>query len=64
MLASCVELQDVATRSDLAVLARYASDPDEQAELDWPSSGDDDEGKAAYREQVARPAQVRARSAR
>ena len=29
ILGACVELQDVASRSDLAVLARYAKDPEE-----------------------------------
>ena len=54
ILGSCVELQDMASRTDLAVLARYASDPEEQAELETMSALDD-EGKAAYRERVAAP---------
>ena len=33
ILGACVELQDVAKCNDLAVLARYATDPDEAAEL-------------------------------
>ena len=54
MLGSCVELQDIASRSDLAVLARYATDPDERAEL-VAMSAIDEAGKAAYRERVAAP---------
>ena len=54
ILGSCVELQDMASRSDLAVLARYAGDPDEKAELEA-MSGLDEAGKAAYRERVAAP---------
>ena len=41
ILGSCVELQDMASRSDLAVLARYAGDPDEQAELEAMSALDE-----------------------
>lgn len=52
VLGSCVELQDVATRTDLAVLSRYAEDPREQAEL-LAMSGLDDQGRAAYRDRVA-----------
>ena len=33
VLGSCVELQDVATRDDLEVLARYTDDPDQRAAL-------------------------------
>jgi cytochrome P450 / NADPH-cytochrome P450 reductase len=33
ILGACVELQDVASRSDLAMLAQYATDPEEPAEL-------------------------------
>jgi cytochrome P450 / NADPH-cytochrome P450 reductase len=54
ILGACVELQDVASRSDLAVLARYATDPEESAEL-LTMSGLDEEGRAAYRERVAAP---------
>jgi cytochrome P450 / NADPH-cytochrome P450 reductase len=52
ILGACVELQDVASRSDLAVLARYATDPDHAAELQA-MSGLDDAGREAYREKVA-----------
>jgi cytochrome P450 / NADPH-cytochrome P450 reductase len=54
ILGACVELQDVASRNDLAVLARYATDPDQAAEL-LAMSGLDDAGRAAYREKVATP---------
>ena len=54
VLGSCVELQDVANRNDLAVLSRYATDPDQQAEL-LAMSALDDEGRALYREKVALP---------
>jgi len=52
ILGACVELQDVASRSDLAVPARYATDPEEAAEL-LTMSGLDEAGRAAYRERVA-----------
>ncbi len=52
ILGACVELQDVASRSDLAVLARYATDP-EDAEKLQAMSGLDEAGRKAYREQVA-----------
>jgi cytochrome P450 / NADPH-cytochrome P450 reductase len=54
ILGACVELQDVASRNDLAVLARYASDPEEAAEL-LTMSGLDEAGREAYRERVAAP---------
>jgi len=54
ILGACVELQDVASRSDLAVLARYATDPDQAAELQA-MSGLDDTGRAVYLEKVATP---------
>ena len=52
VLGSCVELQDVATRTDLAVLSRYAEAPHEQAEL-LLMSGLDDQGRALYRDRVS-----------
>ena len=52
ILGACVELQDVASRSDLAVLARYAKDPEEAEQLQT-MSGLDEAGRAAYRERVA-----------
>jgi cytochrome P450/NADPH-cytochrome P450 reductase len=54
ILGACVELQDVASRNDLAVLARYATEPDEAAEL-LAMSGLDDAGREAYRKRVAAP---------
>ncbi|HET8915080.1 MAG TPA: cytochrome P450, partial [Propionibacteriaceae bacterium] len=54
ILGACVELQDVASRSDLAVLARYATDADEAAELQL-MSGLDDAGREAYRKRVGAP---------
>jgi cytochrome P450 / NADPH-cytochrome P450 reductase len=54
ILGTCVELQDVASRSDLAVLARYATDLEEAAKL-LAMSGLDEEARAAYRERVAAP---------
>ena len=54
ILGSCVELQDMASRSDLAMLAHYAGDPGEKAELEAMSALDE-AGKAAYRERVAAP---------
>ena len=52
ILGACVELQDVASRSDLAVLARYATDADQAAELQA-MSGLDEAGRDEYREKVA-----------
>jgi cytochrome P450 / NADPH-cytochrome P450 reductase len=52
ILGACVELQDVASRSDLVVLARYSTDPDQAAELQA-MSGLDDVGREVYREKVA-----------
>ena len=52
ILGSCVELQDMASRTDLATMARYTSDPEERAQLEK-MSAIDDEGRAAYRERVA-----------
>jgi cytochrome P450 / NADPH-cytochrome P450 reductase len=54
ILGACVELQDVASRNDLAILARYATDPDEAAEL-LAMSSLDDAGREAYRKRVAAP---------
>ncbi|HKN43768.1 MAG TPA: flavodoxin domain-containing protein, partial [Propionibacteriaceae bacterium] len=54
ILGACVELQDVASRNDLAILARYATDPEEAAEL-LAMSSLDDAGREAYRKRVAAP---------
>jgi cytochrome P450/NADPH-cytochrome P450 reductase len=54
VLASCVELQDVARRDDIAVLARYTDDPEQQAALEA-LAGNDDDSQARYRERVHTP---------
>jgi cytochrome P450/NADPH-cytochrome P450 reductase len=54
VLASCVELQDVARRGDIEVLARYTDDPAQKAALQS-LAGDDEESQARYREQVFAP---------
>ena len=54
VLGSCVELQDVATREDLAVLAGYTADPQQKASL-LAMTGDDEESQARYRERVFAP---------
>ncbi len=54
VLGSCVELQDVATRDDVAVLARHTDDPQQKAALEA-MAGDDEAAQAAYREQVYVP---------
>ncbi|RYU11814.1 bifunctional cytochrome P450/NADPH--P450 reductase [Nocardioides iriomotensis] len=54
VLGTCVELQDVASRDDLAVLARYTEDPEEKAALES-MAGDDEPAHAAYREKVYEP---------
>ena len=51
VLASCVELQDTATRGDIATLARYTTDPDQQAEL-AALTGDGDDAQVRYRDRV------------
>ncbi len=54
VLGSCVELQDVATRSDIETMARYTDDPGQRAELES-LAGDDPESHAKYRERVFVP---------
>ncbi len=51
VLGSCVELQDVASRDAIAVLARHTDDPEQQASLQA-MTGDDEAAQQAYREQV------------
>jgi cytochrome P450/NADPH-cytochrome P450 reductase len=51
VLASCVELQDVARRDDIEVLARCTDDPEQKAALES-LAGEDEESQARYREQV------------
>ena len=54
VLGCCVELQDVAGREDLAVLARHTEDPAQRATLEA-MVGDDEESGARYRERVHAP---------
>jgi cytochrome P450/NADPH-cytochrome P450 reductase len=54
VLGSCVELQDVATRDDLEVLAAYTDDPQQKAAL-RSLTGNDEESEARYRERVFAP---------
>jgi cytochrome P450/NADPH-cytochrome P450 reductase len=54
ILANLVELQDVATRPQLAILARHTGDPEQQAWLQA-RAGDDDESLGRYTEDVVRP---------
>ncbi|HEV7791472.1 MAG TPA: cytochrome P450 [Pseudonocardia sp.] len=54
VLGSCVELQDVATRADVEVLAQYTDDPAQRAAL-LALAGDDPESQARYRERVFMP---------
>ncbi len=51
VLGSCVELQDVASRDDLGVMAQYTEDPDEKAALEA-MAGDDAQAHTMYRERV------------
>jgi cytochrome P450/NADPH-cytochrome P450 reductase len=54
VLGSCVELQDVATRDAIEVLARYTDDPEQKAAL-AAMTGDDKESQILYEEQVHAP---------
>jgi cytochrome P450/NADPH-cytochrome P450 reductase len=54
VLGSCVELQDVAGRSDIATLASVATDPAERDALTALTTLDD-EGRARYRKSIAEP---------
>ena len=56
VLGSCVELQDVAGRDDIATLARYTDEPAQKAALEE-LAGDDDAARQRYREQVYEPNQ-------
>src|SRR3954453_12493944 len=51
VLGSCVELQDVATRDDIEVLARHTGGPERQAALEA-RSDDDEDSQARYKQQV------------
>ena len=52
VLGSCVELQDVATRADIAAMARHTDDPEQKAALEG-LVGDDDASRKRYRDEVA-----------
>ncbi len=54
VLGSCVELQDIASRSDIETMARYTEDPAQRAEL-LALIGDDEESTRLYRERVLVP---------
>jgi cytochrome P450 / NADPH-cytochrome P450 reductase len=51
ILGSCVELQDPATRSDIEVMARYTSDPEQRSSLEG-LVGTDDESQTRFRNEV------------
>jgi cytochrome P450/NADPH-cytochrome P450 reductase len=54
VLGSCVELQAVASRHDLAVLAQHALCPPEKARL-LALAGDDPDSQARYRDEIFQP---------
>jgi cytochrome P450/NADPH-cytochrome P450 reductase len=54
VLGSCVELQDVASRDDIALLAAHTAHPHERAMLEV-MAGDDEQAHTAYRERVYLP---------
>ena len=54
VLACCVELQDVATREDIALMALHTYDPGQRQELQALASAGDG-GRAGYRERVLLP---------
>ena len=54
VLGTCVELQDVAKRSDIELMLDYTEDPDSRKALQQ-ILGDDPEAQARYREQVFLP---------
>jgi len=51
ILGSCVELQDPATRSDIEVMARYTSDPEQRSSLEG-LVGTDDTSQTRFRNEV------------
>jgi len=55
VLASCVELQDVASREDIALMARYTDDPAQRQELQAMAAAHGTDGHPGYRERVLRP---------
>jgi cytochrome P450/NADPH-cytochrome P450 reductase len=54
ILSSCVELQDVATRRDLEVMAAHTEDAEQRDKL-LTLADDGEEGRAAYRDEVFAP---------
>jgi cytochrome P450/NADPH-cytochrome P450 reductase len=54
VLGSCVELQDVASRSDIEAMTGYTDDPAQRAEL-LSLVGDDEESHRRYRQRVFTP---------
>ncbi|MFI9275874.1 bifunctional cytochrome P450/NADPH--P450 reductase [Kitasatospora sp. NPDC052896] len=54
VLASCVELQDTATRADLEALAARTEDPAQRAEL-LALTADDEEGRSRFQERIIVP---------
>ena len=54
VLACCVELQDVATRADIALMARYTDDAARKQELQAMASTEGDD-RAGFRERVLLP---------
>ena len=54
VLGTCVELQDVAKRSDIELMVSYTDDPEQRAVLEE-LIGDDPEAQARYRERVFLP---------
>jgi cytochrome P450/NADPH-cytochrome P450 reductase len=54
VLGTCVELQDVAKRSDIEMMVSYTDDPEQRAVLEE-LIGDDPEAQARYRERVFLP---------
>ena len=54
VLASCVELQDVASREDIQLMARHTSDPAKRREL-LAMAADGADGQPGYRELVLLP---------
>jgi cytochrome P450/NADPH-cytochrome P450 reductase len=54
VLGTCVELQDVAKRSDIEMMVSYTDDPEQRAALEE-LIGDDPEAQGRYRERVFLP---------
>ncbi len=54
VLGSCVELQDVASRTDIETLAEHTDDPDQNAALAG-LAGDDEASRTRYRTEVFAP---------